>query len=116
MPDPLAWHTPETAQTQLGVVVTQAGLDVAREQCLRIKSLSLTTAAPPTASFAQGVVFQALANKQSTQADTGDEYGNATARVRLYPYDRKIMSLLIIPDPDPDDATRDRGYIGGLIG
>lgn len=113
MPD---WYTPDTARTALNVTVTVAGLAAAQEQCLRIRGLALNTAQAPTASFAQGVVFQALANAQASQADPSDEIGMASNGVRLYPLDRKVMALLITSNTDPDDPTRDTGYVGSLVG
>lgn len=113
---PAAWYTPETAKTALNLAVTPAGLAAAQEQCLRIRSLSLTTPEPPSESFAQGVVYQALANAQASQVDTTDEIGMASNGVRLYPLDRKIMALLIIPSPDPDNDGRDTGYVRSLVG
>lgn len=112
------WYTPTTAQSEMNIRVTQKGLDAAREQCLRHKSLALTTAKPPTESFAQGVVMQALANKNASQAagGDGDEMGGETNRVRVFPMDKKVQALLIIPTPDADDETRDTGRVGSLIG
>lgn len=114
----LAWYTASTATTEMNVKVTQKGLDAAREQCLRFKGLALDTETPPSESFAQGVVLQALANKQAAQASGGDadETGGETNRVRLFPMDKKIQALLIIPSPDPDNAGRDTGRVGSLIG
>ncbi|KZE91182.1 hypothetical protein [Microbacterium sp. TNHR37B] len=119
MADEPAWHTPESAKSSFNVTVTAAGLASAREQCLRVKGLSLTLDAPPSASFAQGVVFQALANKQATQAGVvNDEYGSEAQSVALRPLDGKIMALLIVPSPVTVDGTvvGDRGRVGSLIG
>jgi hypothetical protein len=96
---PVPWYTAATAKSELNLTVTTAGLDVAREQCLRVKGLALTTLEAPSKSFAQGVVFQALANAQSAKADERDEFGSVTNGVRLYPMDRKILAMLIIPSP-----------------
>lgn len=118
----LAWHTPDTARAAFNVNVTAAGLVAAREQCLRVRGLPLDLTDPPTASFAQGVVYQALANKQATQVGaTGlDEYGSENATVALRPLDGKIMSLLIIPDPvygeDGETVIGDRGRVASMIG
>jgi|GEM_PF-4838360 len=95
------WYTPDDAQSELGIRVSQRQLDAAREQCLRIKGLALTLPTPPSESFAQGVVYQALANKQASQAAPGDEMGGEINGVRVYPLDRKILAMLIIPAPTP---------------
>ena len=118
MADP-TWYTADNARSDLAIVVTEKGLSAAREQCLQRLGLPITLAVPPSESFAQGVVYQALANRQATQADTGDEYGRAQGGVRLYPFDKKIMALLIIPSPVVDDegtATGDNGRVRSLIG
>lgn len=114
----LTWYTSSTAQTEMSIKVTQKGLDAAKEQCLRFKGLALDTAAPPSESFAQGVVMQALANRHSAQASAGDDdaIGGESNRVRLFPMDKKIQALLIIPSPDPDNAARDTGRVDSLIG
>lgn len=111
-----SWYSQTTAKSQLNLTVSDKGLAAAQEQCLRIRSLSLTTAEAPSESFAQGVVYQALANAQAASADSTDEVGMSTNGVRLYPLDRKIQAMLIIPDTDPDDATRDTGYVSSLVG
>lgn len=111
-----AWYTSENAKTDLGINVSEKQLAAAREQCLRVKGLAIDTAAAPTESFAQGVAYQALANKQASQASVGDELGGETQRVRVTPLDFKIMSMLIIPAHDADDATLDTGRVGSLIG
>lgn len=111
-----AWYTQELAKTELGINVSTKQLAAAREQCLRIKGLALSTADAPSESFAQGVVYQALANKQASQASAGGELGGETSRVNVTPMDHKILSMLIIPAPDPDDPTRDLGHVGTLIG
>jgi hypothetical protein len=95
------WYTASTAKSDLGITVSEKQLAAAREQCLRVKGLSLWTPAPPTESFAQGVVYQALANKQASQVATTDELGGEINGVRVYPLDAKIMALLIIPAPAP---------------
>lgn len=118
MADP-TWYTADTARSELAIVVTGKGLAVAQEQCLQRLGLPLTLTVPPSESFAQGVVYQALANKQATQADTTDEYGSTQGGVRLYPFDKKIMSMLIVPSPVVDDegtATGDNGRVRSLIG
>jgi len=113
------WHTAETARTDLGITVSDRQLAAAREQCLRIKGLSLSTPIPPSESFAQGVVYQALANKQASQASAGGELGGETSRVNVTPLDGKIMSMLIIPAPsggsiDPITLTWPNGATGTL--
>jgi hypothetical protein len=115
MADP-TWYTATNAKSDLGIAVSAKQLAMAQEECLRFRGLALTTAVPPTESFAQGVVYQALANKQSSQAAPNDETGNETNSVRVYPMDKKIQAMLIIPDTDPDDTTRDRGRVRSLIG
>lgn len=115
MPDP-TWYTAGDAKTELNITVSPKGLAAAQEQCLRIKGLSLTTAAPPTESFAQGVVWQALANKQATQAAVNDDIGGEGNSVRVYPFDKKIMALLILPSEDGDDDAHDHGRVRSLIG
>lgn len=112
--DPLAWLDSATARTKYNIVVTDHGLAVAREQCLREVGLALDTERPPSASFALGVAYQALANWQSTQAVEDDGFGGSTNTVRLYPMDKKIRGLLIIPEPDDDG--RDLGRVHSLIG
>lgn len=111
------WYTADTALSQLNIKVTDKGLTAAREQCLRFKGLALDTELAPSESFAQGVVYQALANKNSAQA-TGetDEIGGETNRVRVFPMDKKVQAMLIIPSADPADPTRDTGRVGSLIG
>jgi hypothetical protein len=113
---PATWYTASSAKSDLGIPVSAKQLAMAQEECLRFKGLAITTATPPSESFAQGVVYQALANKQSSQAGPQDELGNENNSVRVYPMDKKIQAMLIIPDVDPDDATRDRGRVGSLIG
>ncbi len=121
MPD-LTWHTPASAKTAFNVVVTADGLASAQEQCLRVRGLPLELDTPPSRSFAQGVVYQALANRQATQVGAAgtDEYGSENATVTLRPMDGKIMALLIVPDPIyADDGTTvigDRGRVASLIG
>ena len=111
----LEWLTADQARTLHSIVVNDAGLAIAREQCLRYAGLALDTPAPPSASFALGVVYQALANFQATQVQADDDvFGGPTNTVRLYPLDRKIQALLIIPDPD--DNGRDHGRVSSLIG
>jgi hypothetical protein len=113
------WYTATSAKSTLNIAVTDAGLAVAQEQCLRVKGLALSTLTPPSASFAQGVVYQALANKQASQASTEDDFGGGPQPVRLYPLDKKIMSMLIVPSPVTDDADAeigDNGFVGSLIG
>ncbi|MCC2034121.1 hypothetical protein [Microbacterium allomyrinae] len=114
MPD-LAWLTPDTAKSQLNITVTQLGLDVAREECLSKRGLAITTTPPPSTSFAVGVVYQALANKQAASANSNDEMGGENS-VRLYPFDRKIMAMLIVPDVDDDDPEHDHSRVRSLIG
>ncbi|WP_341934720.1 hypothetical protein MRBLWO14_000292 [Microbacterium sp. LWO14-1.2] len=116
MPDPLTWYTAGDAKSELNITVSSRGLAAAQEECLRIKGLAITTATPPSASFALGVVYQALANKQSAAAGTNDETGGETNSVRLYPFDRKIMGLLIVPNQDGDDDPHDHGRVRSLIG
>ncbi|WP_345751382.1 hypothetical protein [Microbacterium rhizophilus] len=121
MPDPQqpTWYDALTAHSALAISVTDKGLAAAREQCLRVKGLPLDLAAPPSESFAQGVVYQALANRNATavgQAGT-DEWGIGDNTVQLRPLDGKIMALLIIPRPDATDSpTADRGRVGSMIG
>lgn len=115
MADP-TWYSAGNAQNELNIKVTAKGLAAAQEQCLRIKGLSLTTTAPPTESFAQGVVLQALANKQAGQVAPTDDMGGETNSVRVQPFDRKIMALLILPDEDSDDDPHDHGRVRSLIG
>lgn len=111
-----AWYTAATAKSNLGITVSEKQLAAAQEQCLRIKGLALDTSAAPSESFAQGVVYQALANKQAAAASPTGELGGETYRVNVTPLDWKILSMLIIPAPDPDDPTRDLGHVGTLIG
>lgn len=119
MPDPV-WYDASTAQTALNIVVTDAGLLAARQECLRIKGQPLDLAAPPTEAFAQGVVYQALANKQATMVGQSDTYGDGDApAVQLRPFDGKIMGLLIIPSPVTDEdgtVTGDAGRVRGMVG
>lgn len=115
MADAPAWYTASTARSELNIAVSERGLAAAQEQCLRFKGLALTTDAPPTESFAQGVVLQALANKQAAQAGPTDEMGGETQAVRLYSFDRRIRELLILPGEDADD-THDHGRVRSLIG
>lgn len=112
---PATWYTSETAKSEHNISVSTKQLAAAQEQCLRIKGLAITTQTPPSESFAQGVVFQALANKQAAQAAPGDEMGGETNSVRVFPLDRKILAMLIIPVPSAD-GTRDSGYVRSLIG
>lgn len=111
-----AWYTAATAKADLNVTVTTKGLAAAQEQCLRVRGLALDTASAPSESFAQGVVYQALANAQAAQADQGDEWGSATNGVRLYPMDKKIVALLIIPATSEDAPGTDFGYVRSLVG
>lgn len=112
-----AWYTPENALSDLGIKVSTKQLAAAREQCLRVKGLALDTETAPTESFAQGVAYQALANKQASQAAVAtDDLGGETNRVSVFPLDSKIMSMLIIPAPDANDPTRDTGRVDSLIG
>lgn len=115
-PTPLTWPTSADALTDYNVTATDAQLETAREECLRAVGLSLTTATPPSISFREGVALQALANRQSTQAAEGDEYGSQTQGVRLYPMSRAIRSKLIIPAPGGTDNERDLGIVGSMIG
>ena len=108
------WMTSAEVLTSFSINVSDIGLEIAREQCLAHAGLALD-AEPPSASFQQGVAFQALANWQSTQAVEDDGFGGPTNSVRLYPMDAKIRRLLIVPDPDPDDR-HDRSRVGSLIG
>lgn len=110
------WYTPPNAKSDLGITVSAKQLAAAQEQCLRFKGLALTTAVPPSESFAQGVVYQALANKQASQVTAADDLGGETNGVRVFPMDKKITGMLIIPSTDPTDPTRDRGHIDSLIG
>lgn len=116
MAEPLEWYTAGTAKSELNITVSSRGLAAAQEQCLQKKGLAITTATPPTESFAQGVVLQALANKQASQASVNDEMGGEGNSVRVYPFDRKIMALLIVPNQDGDDDHRDHGRVRSLIG
>lgn len=109
----LAWASAAEAKTDYNVTVSQAQLSTALEELLRAKGLALTTPAPPSQSFREAVCLQAWANKLATQAGVDDEFGNG---IRLFPFDKKIMSKCIIPDPDPDDTTRDNGFVHSLIG
>lgn len=111
-----AWYTPETAKNTLGITVSAKQLAAAQEQCLRVKGLALTTAPAPSESFAQGVVYQALANKQAAQASSAGDLGGETQRVNVTPLDWKILSMLIVPSSDVDDPARDTSHIGSLIG
>lgn len=112
---PLTWPTAATAKTDFNIVATDEQLNTAREECLHAVGLALDTAAPPSASFREGVCMQALANQQSTQADMTDYTGSESQGVRLYPMSKQIRAKLIIPDPS-EDATRDRGVVRSLIG
>lgn len=114
MPE-LAWHTTGTAKADLGITVQPAHLAIAKEELLIRKGLAIGTATPPSESFAAAVVYQALANKQASQASTSDDLGGDNA-VRLYPFDKKIMSMCIVPDVDVDDPTIDHSYVRSLIG
>lgn len=113
---PAAWYTSSNALSDLGIKVSDKQLAAAREQCLRVKGLALDTTPSPSESFAQGVVYQALANKQASQVASTDELGGETNRVRVTPLDWKILSMLIIPAPDEDDPTRDTSHVASLIG
>lgn len=120
-PTPPSWHTPDSARTAFNITVTADELAAAREQCLRIKGLPLTLAAPPSRAFAQGVAYQALANRQATQAGApADQYGNETSSVALRPFDGKIMALLIVPAPilaaDGQTVIGDAGRVRSMIG
>lgn len=110
----LTWPNGAAARTDYNIVATDAQLATAREECLRAVGLSLDTLAPPSASFREGVCMQALANQQSTQADTTDWAGGETNGVRLYPMDKKIRSKLIVPDDDGEGG--DHGLVRSLIG
>lgn len=114
MPE-LSWHTAASAKSELGISVLPAQLTIAQEELLTRKGLAITTPTPPSASFAAAVAYQALANKQSSQAGPSDELGGDNA-VRLYPFDKKIMAMCIVPDVDEDDPTIDHGYVRSLIG
>lgn len=116
MPTPLTWANPEQARTDYKVTATQAQLDTAREECLRAVGLALNTPTPPSVSFREGVVLQALANQYVTQGDAQDETGMINQGVRLYPLGKAIRSKLIVPSPDADDDTRDDGLVRSLIG
>ena len=113
---PAAWYTASNAKTELNLVVTAKGLAAAQEQCLRAKGLALNTAAAPSELFAQGVVYQALANKQAAAAAPNDEIGAASNGVRLYPLEKRIMAMLIIPAPVDGDTARDAGHVRSLVG
>ena len=110
-----SWHTAETAKSTLGIVVLPGHLAVAQEELLTRKGLAIDTDAPPSVSFAAAVVYQALANRQASQASTSDDLGGENA-VRLYPFDKKIMAMCIVPDVDEDDPTIDHGFVRSLIG
>ncbi|QMU97982.1 hypothetical protein FVO59_12800 [Microbacterium esteraromaticum] len=110
------WYTPESAKTALGISVSAKQLAAAQEQCLRVKGLSLTATTAPSESFAQGVVYQALANKQTAAASPAGDLGGETNRVNVAPLDWKILSMLIVPAPDAGDPTRDTSHVGSLIG
>jgi len=110
------WYTAGEAQSELNIKVSAKGLAAAQEQCLRIKGLALTTDAPPTESFAQGVVLQALANKQAGQVAPTDDMGGEANSVRVQPFDRKIMALLILPSEDSAIDPHDHGRVRSLIG
>lgn len=114
MPD-LNWHTVSTAKSELGIVVLSGQLEVAQEQLLNRKGLASTLAAPPSKAFAAAVVYQALANRQASQASSNDDTGGENA-VRLYPFDKKIMAMCVVPDIDVDDPTIDHSYVRSLIG
>lgn len=117
MADP-TWYDASAAKTDMNISVTDKGLTAAREQCLRFVGLSIDTETPPSESFAQGVVLQALANKQASQAAGGDaDLGGQANSVRVWPMDKKIQSLLIIPAPSADETDgRDHGRVRSLIG
>lgn len=112
----MPWKNAATVKADYNITVTDAQLKTAREECLRAKGLALSTASPPTAAFEEGVAMQALANRQATQASNDDEMGSQAGGVRLYPFCRAITSKLIIAAPDPDNATRDVGYVRSLVG
>jgi hypothetical protein len=112
----MPWKTAATVKTDYVITVSDAQLLTARQECLRAKGLALSTAEPPSEAFQEGVAMQALANRQATQANVDDEAGSQSYGVRLYPFCRAIMSKLIIPSPDADDATRDVGYVRSLVG
>lgn len=112
----MAWKPAATVKTDYNITVTDAQLATARVECLRAKGLALDTATPPSPPFEEGVAMQALANRQATQVNNDDEMGSQSNGVRLYPFCKAIMSKLIIPSPDADDATRDNGYVRSLIG
>lgn len=95
----MAWKTAATVKADYNITVTDAQLKTARQECLRVKGLVLTTDTPPSDAFEEGVAMQALANRQATQANTADEMGAQSEGVRLYPFCRAIMSKLIIPSP-----------------
>lgn len=114
---PLTWHDPASAKTALGISVSDAQLNLAREECLHRRGLVATLAEPPSQSFADGVVYQALANKQSSQANSNDEMGGNDNSVRLYPFDKKIQAMLIVPDSFAiTDEIRDHSYVRSLVG
>lgn len=112
----MAWKNAATVKTNYGITVTDAQLATARTECLRTKSLNLDTTTPPSDAFEEGVAMQALANRLATQANVDDESGSQQYGVRLYPFCKAILSKLIIPSPDADDATRDTGYVRSLVG
>lgn len=116
MPDLAAWATAADARADYNITVTDPQLATAREECLRVVGLSLTTAAPPSASFREAVCMQALANQHSVQADPTDWTGGETNGVSLKPLGWQIRQKLIVPDPDPDNPQVDRGFIRSLIG
>lgn len=95
----MAWKNADAVKTDYNITVTNAQLQTARQECLRVKGLALTTDTPPSSAFEEGVAMQALANRQSTQASVTDEMGSQSEGVRLYPFCRAIMAKLIIPSP-----------------
>nr|WP_278101899.1 hypothetical protein [Microbacterium proteolyticum] len=111
----VAWFDAERAKDELNITVSEAGLKVAREELLSRRGLAIGTTVPPSYSWAVAVVYQALANAQATQSASNDEMGGQNT-VRLYPFDRRIMAMLVTADPDPDNAGRDLGYVRSLIG
>jgi len=112
----MPWKTAAEVKTAYNIAVTDAQLKTARAECLRVKGLSLDTAEPPSDAFQEGVAMQALANRQATQVNVDDEMGAQAGGVRLYPFSRVILAKLIIPSPDPDDDTRDNGFVRSLVG
>lgn len=114
------WMTAAQALAQLNLKVTEHGVKIAREQLLQRVGLPLDLEQAPSLTFASAPVYQALANAQAATAVQADDFGSPSSSVRLYPFDKKIMSMCIIPAPTAPDAdgkpTRDAGHVRSLLG